>query len=128
MSPRRPILEAYHSAIAFAARPEFASRCVVTREEYQEMGSSACRRKFRDWKPTPVDREPTQLQQPAAGGRGAGGSRARGKGRGPASSSSDSAPEDDSGTSPTPAQPTKKPGRGRGRGRGARGGASKRGA
>ncbi|KAI1785539.1 actin-like protein Arp6 [Ganoderma leucocontextum] len=76
-----PILEAYRSAVVFAARPEFASRCVVTREEYQEMGSSACRRKFRDWKPAPVDRE----QQPAARGaasKGAATSRARGKARG----------------------------------------------
>ncbi|EJF63272.1 actin-like protein ARP6 [Dichomitus squalens LYAD-421 SS1] len=107
-----PILEAYRSALAFAARPEFA-QCVVTREEYQEMGSSACRRKFRDWKPA-VDKE----QPPRAGvGKGAAGSSARG--------SSDSEDEDDG--TPPPGQPTKKPGRGRGRGRGARGG-GKRGA
>ncbi|TBU45521.1 actin-like protein ARP6 [Dichomitus squalens] len=107
-----PILEAYRSAVAFAARPEFA-QCVVTREEYQEMGSSACRRKFRDWKPA-VDKE----QPPRAGvGKGAAGSSARG--------SSDSEDEDEG--TPPPGQPTKKPGRGRGRGRGARGG-GKRGA
>lgn len=92
---RRPILEAYRSAVAFAARPEF-SQSVVTREEYQEMGSSACRRKFRDWKP--VEKDVTRGREPAKG-KGA-------RGR---------AEEDDE--SPPPA--TKKPTRGRGRGRGA---------
>ncbi|PIL22707.1 hypothetical protein GSI_15400 [Ganoderma sinense ZZ0214-1] len=121
-----PILETYRAAAAFAARPDFASRCAVTREEYQEMGASACRRKFRDWKPAPADRDQQQQLQSATGSRGA-----RGKARAAGSSTSDSessAPEGRDGGSPPPAQPTKKPGRGRGRGRGARGGAGKRGA
>ncbi|KZT09178.1 actin-related protein Arp6 [Laetiporus sulphureus 93-53] len=45
-----PILEAYRSAIAFAKSPEFSAN-VVTRAEYLEMGSNACRRKFIDWRP-----------------------------------------------------------------------------
>ncbi|KAI0079499.1 actin-like protein ARP6 [Panus rudis PR-1116 ss-1] len=49
-----PILDAYRGALAFAQRPEF-QQSVVTRAEYQEMGSNACRRKFRDWKP--IDEE-----------------------------------------------------------------------
>lgn len=44
----RPILEAYHSALAFAQHPQFSNQC-VTREEYLESGSNACRRKFKDW-------------------------------------------------------------------------------
>ncbi|PCH39816.1 actin-like protein ARP6 [Wolfiporia cocos MD-104 SS10] len=52
-----PILEAYRSAVAFARTPEFAQR-VVTREEYLEMGSNACRRKFADWKP--IDKDATK--------------------------------------------------------------------
>ncbi|RPD77652.1 actin-like protein Arp6 [Lentinus tigrinus ALCF2SS1-7] len=90
-----PILEAYRSAVAFAARPEFP-QFAVTREEYQEMGSNACRRKFRDWKP--VEKDSARGREPAKG-KGA-------RGR---------ADEDDE--SPPPA--TKKSARGRGRGRGA---------
>ncbi|KAI0754785.1 actin-like protein Arp6 [Daedaleopsis nitida] len=93
----RPTLEAYRSAVAFAARPDFA-QCVVTREEYQEMGSTACRRKFRDWKPVEKD--------PARGREQAKGRAARAKAGG----------VDDDDQSPPPT--TKKPGRGRGRGRG----------
>ncbi len=88
----RPDLEAYYAAAAFAARPEF-SQSMVTREEYQEMGSSACRRKFRDWKPTE--------KEPAARGR----ETAKGRGQ----------QEDEEDASPPP---PKKPTRGRGRGRG----------
>lgn len=43
-----PITEAYRSAIKFTDQPQFSSR-LVTRAEYQESGSNACRRKFRDW-------------------------------------------------------------------------------
>lgn len=43
-----PALEAYHSALAFAQHPHFSNQC-VTREEYLESGSHACRRKFKDW-------------------------------------------------------------------------------
>ncbi|EIW59290.1 actin-like protein Arp6 [Trametes versicolor FP-101664 SS1] len=93
----RPELEAYRAAAAFAARPEF-SQCVVTREEYQEMGSSACRRKFRDWKPS--EKEPAARGRETAKGRGQ-------KGR--------VQQEDEEDASPPP---TKKPTRGRGRGRG----------
>ncbi|THH10060.1 hypothetical protein EW146_g8492 [Bondarzewia mesenterica] len=46
-----PILEAYRSAVAFASHPDF-SEYTVTRSEYQESGSNACRRKFKDWKNT----------------------------------------------------------------------------
>ncbi|OCH91599.1 actin-like protein Arp6 [Obba rivulosa] len=49
-----PITEAYQSAVALAKRPDFAQR-VVTRAEYLEMGSNACRRKFHDWKPIEKD-------------------------------------------------------------------------
>lgn len=93
----RPELEAYRAAAAFAARPEF-SQCVVTREEYQEMGSSACRRKFRDWKP--AEKEPAARGRETAKGRGQ-------KGRGQQEDEEDASPP-----------PTKKPVRGRGRGRG----------
>ncbi|KAI8978721.1 actin-like protein Arp6 [Trametes punicea] len=93
-SSERPNLEAYYSGVAFAVRPEF-SQCVVTKEEYQEMGSNACRRKFRDWKP--IEKE---------AGRG----REQSKGKVPEGRMGleldDSPP------------PTKKMGRGRGRGRG----------
>lgn len=41
-----PITEAYHAARAFARSPNFSSFC-VTKEEYAEGGSNACRRKFR---------------------------------------------------------------------------------
>ncbi|KAJ8483371.1 hypothetical protein ONZ51_g4748 [Trametes cubensis] len=94
-SSEHPILEAYYSAVAFAARPEFA-QCVVTKEEYQESGSNACRRKFRDWKP--VEKEATR-------------SREQGKGKGIESQM------DVEGDDIPP--PTKKTMRGRGRGRGA---------
>ncbi|OJT09951.1 Actin-like protein ARP6 [Trametes pubescens] len=93
----RPDLEAYYAAAAFAARPEF-SQSMVTREEYQEMGSSACRRKFRDWKPT--EKEPAARGRETAKGRGQ-------KGRGQQEDEEDASP-------PQPKKPT----RGRGRGRG----------
>ncbi|KAI0057804.1 actin-related protein Arp6 [Artomyces pyxidatus] len=43
------ILEAYRSAVHLAKQAAFSS-LVVTREEYQESGSNACRRKFKDWR------------------------------------------------------------------------------
>ncbi|TFK52383.1 actin-related protein Arp6 [Heliocybe sulcata] len=43
--------EAYKSAMALACSADFRS-VAVTREEYQESGSNACRRRFKDWKPT----------------------------------------------------------------------------
>ena len=46
---RRPLTEAYRGAVAFASRGDFPSM-LVTREEYNEMGSNACLRKFRGWK------------------------------------------------------------------------------
>ncbi|KIJ54052.1 hypothetical protein M422DRAFT_775294 [Sphaerobolus stellatus SS14] len=47
-----PITQTYTAAHAFANSPNFAS-VSVTREEYNEGGSNACRRKFRsfDWDP-----------------------------------------------------------------------------
>ncbi|KAH9949784.1 actin family [Amylocystis lapponica] len=59
-----PIIEAYRSAVIFARMPDFAQR-VVTRAEYLEMGSSACRRKFRDWKP--AEREALRGREHAKG-------------------------------------------------------------
>jgi len=43
------VLEVYHSAVAFVKPMSFRQH-VVTREEYLESGSNACRRKFKDWK------------------------------------------------------------------------------
>lgn len=43
------VLEAYRAAIAFAKTASFRNQ-TVTREEYLENGSDACRRKFKDWK------------------------------------------------------------------------------
>ncbi|KAI0786140.1 actin-like protein Arp6 [Abortiporus biennis] len=45
-----PILEAYHAAMTFSLRSDFQEH-TVTRAEYLEMGSNACRRKWKDWKP-----------------------------------------------------------------------------
>jgi actin-related protein 6 len=47
-------LEAFYGAVELSRKPEFFD-LVVTRDEYLEMGSNACRRKFRDWKP--LDKE-----------------------------------------------------------------------
>lgn len=44
-----PITAAFHAGRAFARTPAFEAQ-LVTREEYMESGSSACRRKFKDWK------------------------------------------------------------------------------
>ncbi|EPQ54631.1 actin-like protein Arp6 [Gloeophyllum trabeum ATCC 11539] len=44
-----PTTEAYKAALAFARNSAFPSH-VVTRAEYQESGSNACRRKFKDWR------------------------------------------------------------------------------
>ncbi|KAH8091034.1 actin-related protein Arp6 [Cristinia sonorae] len=44
-----PIVSAYTAAYTFASQPAFQQR-LVTRAEYLESGSSACRRKFKDWK------------------------------------------------------------------------------
>lgn len=46
---RSPVLETYHSAIAYTQHTDFVDQC-VTRAEYLESGSNACRRKFKDWK------------------------------------------------------------------------------
>lgn len=90
-----PVLEAYRSGVAFAKMPDFA-QATVTREEYLEMGSNACRRKFRDWKAT--DRDVSKGKEPA---RGKGESRTR-----------------EDGQDADHATPAKRGGRGRGRGRG----------
>ncbi|TDL17756.1 Actin/actin-like protein [Rickenella mellea] len=49
-----PITEAHRAGVEFACSPAFA-REAVTRAEYLECGSNACRRKFKDWRST--DRE-----------------------------------------------------------------------
>lgn len=48
--------EAYRAAHAFARSPAFAQRA-ITRAEYMEHGSGACRRKFREhnWNPDASD-------------------------------------------------------------------------
>ncbi|KAH9924346.1 actin-like protein Arp6 [Epithele typhae] len=101
-----PTLEAYRAAVAFARRPEFA-QCVVTREDYLEMGSAACRRRFADWKPAEREAAPARPRTQ--------------KGRADASSGGARTDSDsDGGDANSPAPTTaKKPGRGRGRGRGA---------
>ncbi|KAI0040286.1 Actin/actin-like protein [Auriscalpium vulgare] len=43
------VLEAYRGAVSLAKQSGFANH-VVTREEYLEGGSNACRRKFKDWR------------------------------------------------------------------------------
>ncbi|KAL6303887.1 actin-like protein Arp6 [Sparassis latifolia] len=93
-----PMTEAYRSAVGFASKPEFF-QCVVTREEYLEMGSKASRRKFRDWRP--MDRETDRGRDSAFKGRGI---RTR---------------EDDGASSPPAAKRGTKA-RGRGRGAGVR--------
>jgi actin-related protein 6 len=45
----RPITEAYLSALSFANTADFLN-VAVSRAEYQESGSNACRKKFKDWK------------------------------------------------------------------------------
>lgn len=45
-----PITEAYHSAFSFASHPHF-SEYAVTKAEYMEGGSNACRRKFKNQRP-----------------------------------------------------------------------------
>jgi actin-related protein 6 len=57
----RPILEAYHSAFAFATTPEFSDH-VVKRTEYLESGSNASRRKFKDWKVEEKERDKEVLK------------------------------------------------------------------
>jgi actin-related protein 6 len=49
-------MEAYHSAFAFASKPEYFDQ-VVTRAEYLESGSNASRRKFKDWKAEEKDKD-----------------------------------------------------------------------
>ncbi|KZT23398.1 actin-related protein Arp6 [Neolentinus lepideus HHB14362 ss-1] len=49
--------EAYKSALAFARSGDFSSY-VVTRAEYQESGSNASRRRFKDWKSTDNEKCP----------------------------------------------------------------------
>ncbi|KAF8956525.1 actin-related protein Arp6 [Flammula alnicola] len=62
-----PITEAYESAYNFASQDGFA-RLAVTRAEYAESGSSASRRKFRDWKPQESEKEkPKELSSKAKG-------------------------------------------------------------
>lgn len=87
-------MSAYHGALAFAQRSDFPDQ-VVTRAEYLEMGSNACRRKFKDWKLT--EKEPKGKEVI----RGKGATRVR---------------EDDKDGEEV--MPKKRSGRGRGRGRG----------
>jgi actin-related protein 6 len=49
----RPIIQTYKSAYALANSGNYNS-LVVTREEYNEGGSNACRRKFRDFDWDPI--------------------------------------------------------------------------
>ncbi|KAK7054441.1 Actin-related protein 6 [Paramarasmius palmivorus] len=45
-----PVTEAYKSALGLATSPSLLSKLSVTRSEYQESGSNASWRKFRDWR------------------------------------------------------------------------------
>lgn len=94
-SSHEPITEAYRSAVAFARISTFP-QCMVTREEYQEMGSNASRRKFRDWKVP--DKEATRSREHA---KGKASTRTRGE-------------DDDSGSR----SPTRRGAKPKGRGRG----------
>ncbi|KZP07507.1 actin-domain-containing protein [Athelia psychrophila] len=60
-----PISEAYQSAVNFARHPQYSEQ-VVTRTEYLESGSNACRRKFRDWRSSPSDATLTDEQRSQA--------------------------------------------------------------
>lgn len=85
-----PISEAYKSAVDFASKPDFFQKA-VTREEYNEMGSNACRRKFPNWRPVDAgdillnkgkgraheEEEPTPSKR-GTRGRGRGSTRGRG--------------------------------------------------
>ncbi|KAF8601007.1 Actin/actin-like protein [Ceratobasidium sp. AG-I] len=73
---KNPITSTFYAARAFAQSPIFPSLC-VTRAEYLEKGSNACRRKFSDvnWlpfdanDPTPVRKESTSGRRDSAAGR-----------------------------------------------------------
>ncbi|KAF7980682.1 hypothetical protein HWV62_37119 [Athelia sp. TMB] len=49
-----PIGETYRAAHTFVQHPQYADH-LVTRAEYLEGGSNACRRKFRDWRSWPSE-------------------------------------------------------------------------
>uniref|UniRef100_A0A8H7XR10 Actin-like protein ARP6 n=1 Tax=Psilocybe cubensis TaxID=181762 RepID=A0A8H7XR10_PSICU len=61
---RSPITEVYKSAYNFAMDDGFLSH-VVTRAEYAESGSSASRRKFRDWRPQESEKEKVREAVPS---------------------------------------------------------------
>ena len=58
------ILEAHQSAVSFAMKGSLVNHA-VTRTEYLESGSNACRRKFRDWRTAPVQLD---IEEPPEGG------------------------------------------------------------
>jgi len=94
-SSHDPITEAYRSAVQFARTPAFP-QCTVTREEYQEMGSNASRRKLKDWKV--IDKEVAKSREHV---KGKASTRARGE-------------DDDSGSPPPTRRGAKPKGKGRG--------------
>lgn len=63
-----PITEAYRSAFAFAGRSQFVEH-MVTRAEYLEGGSNACRRKFKDWRSLDEASKDESIQKAKGKGR-----------------------------------------------------------
>ncbi|KDQ62817.1 hypothetical protein JAAARDRAFT_122230 [Jaapia argillacea MUCL 33604] len=61
---QEPITECYRSALAFVQEPDFQEYC-VTRAEYLESGSNACRRKFKDWKLVDEKGKGAAVREPA---------------------------------------------------------------
>src|SRR5262245_10617780 len=49
IAPNRPVTEAYLLALSFADTRDFLN-AAVSRAEYRESGSNACRKKFKYWK------------------------------------------------------------------------------
>jgi len=73
-----PIIEAWMAGAAYARQPTFLHH-VVTRAEYQESGSNACRRKFPGWMTRPERDELADVHEDT--GRKAKTDRARAKGK-----------------------------------------------
>jgi actin-related protein 6 len=65
----RPITEAYLSALSFANTADFLN-VTVSRAEYQESGSNACRKKFKDWKDDEKSKEKEKGTTSLAKGKG----------------------------------------------------------
>lgn len=95
-------MEAYHSAVAFTQNPHFANHC-VTRAEYLESGSNACRRKFKDWQNIAGDGSGGNLGPGIRAGVSASASKESGKLKGKGRARDEDEDEDE-GDSSTPAK------------------------